>query len=598
MAFDKRNPMTRHRPSNARPFALSGWSLQRKLVLAFWLVSVIPTMIAAELAATTLSQIFDSNVRIWLQESTKIVEDEIGEILRDNARAAQLFLRYRRPPIDQLSGQNDKLTADIADAIGIDVVALVRNSDHKVLFSTASDDIVRQISLAPKAVLQTLQVGGIATGTVVSTFETEQAGVEYKLLVATYLDRNFLTSVAEVHSLDLRLYLAKANDFAEVFSSQRFEDHPSAVPEKIEQILRATREPTEQFTNRYSGIYRPIFNEEGELQGVIFSGLLRHSSLLGLVNQSNLFILIFLLSSAASLTVGWLVSQRLTKPLRGLSNGVQAVIAGDYRQRLPVTGGDELAELSSTFNHMSERLGELQHLESQLRRRDRLHALGEVAMGLAHEIRNPLGIIKTATQLLHRRADLPESDKRHLEYVVSEVSRINDLITDFLDFAKPSAPMRSTQSARPLVDELAGFCAPELASHHIDVRIDDQAPGATVYADARQLKQAGLNLIVNAIDAMPGGGHLTLGISRDGPYTVISISDTGEGIEPDMLERIFTPFVTTKASGTGLGLAKVFSIMESHDGRIECVSEKQAGATFSLYIPANGADFDEGSDDT
>ena len=89
--------MIKNRPATARPFALSGWSLQRKLVLAFWLVSVIPTMIAAELAATTLSQIFDSNVRIWLQESTQIVEDEITEIRRDNARAAQLFLRYTRP---------------------------------------------------------------------------------------------------------------------------------------------------------------------------------------------------------------------------------------------------------------------------------------------------------------------------------------------------------------------------------------------------------------------------------------------------------------------------------------------------------------------
>jgi signal transduction histidine kinase len=137
-------------------------------------------------------------------------------------------------------------------------------------------------------------------------------------------------------------------------------------------------------------------------------------------------------------------------------------------------------------------------------------------MGLAHEIRNPLGIIKTATQLLHRRADLPESDKRHLEYVVSEVSRINDLITDFLDFAKPSAPMRSTQSARPLVDELAGFCAPAGQPPHRRAH-RRSGPGATVYADARQLKQAGLNLIVNAIDAMPDGGHLTLGISRDGP---------------------------------------------------------------------------------
>jgi signal transduction histidine kinase len=142
-----------------------------------------------------------------------------------------------------------------------------------------------------------------------------------------------------------------------------------------------------------------------------------------------------------------------------------------------------------------------------------------------------------------------------------------------------------------------GFCAPELANHQIDAHIDDQAPGATLYVDARQLKQAGLNLIVNAIDAMPDGGHLTLAISSDPPYTVISIRDTGPGIEPDMLERIFTPFVTTKASGTGLGLAKVYSIMESHDGRIECSSGKNAGATFSLYIPGNGDESDEASDD-
>ncbi|MFW0757970.1 ATP-binding protein [Pseudomonas sp. H11T01] len=584
-----------HRPP--RPFAISHWSLQRKLVLAFWLVSVIPTMIAAELAAATLSQIFDSNVRIWLQESTKIVEDEISEIQRENARVAQLFLRYTRPPTDRSAAKHGKMTVDIADSMGIDVVALIRASDHKVVFSTVSDDIVGQISTAPNAVLQTLQVGGVTTGAVVSTFETTQAGVDYQLLIVTYLDSSFLTSVAEVHSLDLRLYLSKAGEFSEVFASQRFEDHPAQVPHNVEEILRTTKQPSEQFTNRYSGLYRPIFNDGGDLQGVIFSGLLRHSSLVGLVNQSDLFILIFLLSSAASLCVGWLVSQRLTRPLRDLSKGVRAVIAGDYQQRVVVTGGDELAELSSTFNHMTARLGELQNLEAQLRRRDRLHALGEVAMGLAHEIRNPLGIIKTATQLLHRRADLPENDKRHLEYVVSEVSRINDLITEFLDFAKPSAPMRSTQPARPLVEELIGFCAPELATHNIDARIDDQAPGATVHADARQLKQACLNLILNAIDAMPEGGRLTLGIGKDQEETIISVSDTGQGIEPDMLERIFTPFVTTKATGTGLGLAKVFSIMENHDGHVECVSEKDAGATFSLYIPANGEDSGEDNDD-
>ena len=573
-----------------QPFKVSRWSVQRKLVLAFWLVSVIPTMIAAELAATTLSQIFDSNVRVWLQESTKIVKDEISEILADNARVAKLFLQYTHPQTDRTVIRHERLTADIADALGIDVVALIRDSDHKVVFSTASDNIVDQISLAPNAVLQTIKVGEVPTGTVVSTFPTTQDGVDYQLLVATYMDSSFLTSVAEVHSLDLRLYLHNPSGFAEIFSSQRFEDRQPTVPQAIEQTLRDTKLPSEQFTSRYSGLYWPILNDTGELQGVIYSGLLRHTSLVGLVNQTNLFVLIFLLGSVLSLTVGWLVSERLTRPLRALSEGVRAVTAGDYNQRVAVSGNDELAELSSTFNHMTVRLGQLHHLEAQLRRRDRLHALGEVAMGLAHEIRNPLGIIKTATQLLHRRADLGDNDKRHLEYVVSEVTRINDLITEFLDFAKPSAPVRCVQPARPLVEDILGFCKPELESHRVEARIDDQAPGATLYADARQLKQACLNLIINAIDAMPDGGHLTVGIAQEDDYTVISITDTGEGIAPDMMERIFTPFVTTKASGTGLGLAKVFSIMDSHDGRIECVSDKGAGATFNLYIPAHGGD--------
>ena len=573
-----------------QPFKVSRWTVQRKLVLAFWLVSVIPTMIAAELAATTLSQIFDSNVRVWLQESTKIVKDEISEILADNARVAKLFLQYTHPQTDRTVIRHERLTADIADALGIDVVALIRDSDHKVVFSTASDNIVDQISLAPNAVLQTIKVGEVPTGTVVSTFPTTQDGVDYQLLVATYMDSSFLTSVAEVHSLDLRLYLHNPSGFAEIFSSQRFEDRQPTVPQAIEQTLRDTKLPSEQFTSRYSGLYWPILNDTGELQGVIYSGLLRHTSLVGLVNQTNLFVLIFLLGSVLSLTVGWLVSERLTRPLRALSEGVRAVTAGDYNQRVAVSGNDELAELSSTFNHMTVRLGQLHHLEAQLRRRDRLHALGEVAMGLAHEIRNPLGLIKTATQLLHRRADLGDNDKRHLEYVVSEVTRINDLITEFLDFAKPRAPVRCVQPARPLVEDILGFCKPELESHRVEARIDDQAPDATLYADARQLKQACLNLIINAIDAMPDGGHLTVGIAQEDDYTVISITDTGEGIAPDMMERIFTPFVTTKASGTGLGLAKVFSIMDSHDGRIECVSDKGAGATFNLYIPAHGGD--------
>lgn len=567
-------------------FSLSRWSVQRKLVLAFWLVSVIPTMIAAELAATTLSQIFENNVRIWLKESTKIVQDEISEILRSNARVSQLFLQNTRPSSPS-SARHNKLTSDLASAMGMDVVALIRSTDHKIVFSTVADNIIEQISLAPNAVMQTIHNGGVFTGIVISTYQSIQDGVDYELLIGTYLDSRFLTSVGDVHSLDLRLYMNNASGFSEIYSSQRFDNLPTVVPRDIEQILRETKEPSEQSTPQYSGVYSPIFNDAGELQGIIFSGLQRHATLVGMVNQTNLFLLILLFGSVLSLSVGWLISQRLTRPLRGLSEGVRAVTAGDYRQRVEVIGSDELAELSVTFNHMTERLKQLQHLEAQLRRRDRLHTLGEVAMGLAHEIRNPLGIIKTATQLLHRRASLPETDMRHLEYVISEVTRINDLITEFLDFAKPSAPIRCTQLARPLLEDLLGFCAPELSTHNIDAVVIEHDADATIYADARQLTQACLNLVLNAIDAMPTGGRLTIGIASSEDTTIISIADTGHGVETDMIERIFSPFVTTKASGTGLGLAKVFSIMENHDGRVECVSTIGQGATFNLYLPAH-----------
>ena len=166
----------------------------------------------------------------------------------------------------------------------INVVALIRSSDHKVVFSTASEAIVDQISMAPNAVLQTIDVGGVPTGTVVSIFPTTQDGEAYQLLVATYMDNSFLTSVADVHSLDLRLYLASGNGYSEIFSSQHFDDRELQVPTAIEQILRETKQPSEQFTTRYSGLYWPILNGTGELQGVIYSGLLRHTSLVGLVN--------------------------------------------------------------------------------------------------------------------------------------------------------------------------------------------------------------------------------------------------------------------------------------------------------------------------
>jgi signal transduction histidine kinase len=268
-----------------------------------------------------------------------------------------------------------------------------------------------------------------------------------------------------------------------------------------------------------------------------------------------------------------------------LATGVRAITAGDFGQRVGVQGQDEVAELATAFNVMAMRLGQLHELEAQLRRRDRLSALGEVAVGIAHEVRNPLGIIKTSTELVQKKAALPHSEAKLLNYVIDEVHRIDNLIKEFLAFAKPTPPVLKPMRPREAVERVARFAEPELQRRNIALHIVNRAPEAIVEGDENQIFQACLNLILNAADAMPGGGSLTIAFREDGEQLCIDFTDTGHGISVELQERIFNPFFTTKEKGTGLGLAKVFAVMESHRGRVELKSAPGEGATFTLIMP-------------
>ncbi|MEJ0069467.1 MAG: ATP-binding protein [Pseudomonadota bacterium] len=285
------------------------------------------------------------------------------------------------------------------------------------------------------------------------------------------------------------------------------------------------------------------------------------------------------------MAAGVLVARRLTRPLRSLAGGVQAIAAGDYGQRVEAQGNDEVADLAIAFNRMAARLEDLHSLEAQLRRRDRLSALGEVAVGIAHEVRNPLGVISTSAELVKKRGELSPSDVKLLGYVIDEVRRINNLITEFLSFAKPNPPMLVPLKPIDVIKRVAEFCEPELSRHGIALTIEDEAPGALIDGDQDQLYQVSLNLILNAIDAMADGGGLIIRLFRTGGQLMIAFRDTGPGVPPDLQERVFNPFFTTKPNGTGLGLAKAYTILESHHGRIECSSPPGGGATFMLMLP-------------
>ena len=305
-----------------------------------------------------------------------------------------------------------------------------------------------------------------------------------------------------------------------------------------------------------------------------------------IAGSNRLLWIIFATGMGLAVVTGIGLSSLVTRRVNRLAKGVSAVAGGDFAQEVPVEGNDELDRLMIAFNAMAAQLQDYRQLQARLRRKERFATLGEVAAGFAHEVRNPLGIIKTTAELVGRKPDLTEADRRRLGYVADEVRRIDRLIRDFLVFARP-AQRTSTVTAASLLERVLGTCGDEIARRNVAVDVKDASNGALLTVDLDQMAQAFLNLVLNALDAMgERGGSLFIEIAppRAGNLT-LSLRDTGPGIPPELLERIFDPFMTTKAHGTGLGLATVFAIVEGHGGWIEARNLTDGGALFELTLP-------------
>ena len=225
-------------------------------------------------------------------------------------------------------------------------------------------------------------------------------------------------------------------------------------------------------------------------------------------------------------------------------------------------------------------------LQQQLRRSERLSALGNLAAGMAHEIRNPLSSIKGFATFLLGKVD-KEHDAHAAQMLIQEVDRLNRVVSGLLEFARPDDIRLAPTALAPVVQHALKLCASDAASSDIAVRFTHAPDVPLIAADADKLTQALLNLFLNAIQAMDKGGALDISSSRDQSTgnVLLRIADTGKGIAPEMLGAIFDPYVTSRASGTGLGLAIVHRIVEQHGGVIRVESDVGKGSVFFLYLP-------------
>jgi two-component system sensor histidine kinase HydH len=240
--------------------------------------------------------------------------------------------------------------------------------------------------------------------------------------------------------------------------------------------------------------------------------------------------------------------------------------------------------LERSYDTLREQADQIIEIEEQLRRADRLSALGELSAGMAHEIRNPLGSIKGTAEIL--RDGVPPDDPKleFAEILIREVDRLNGVLEDFLRFASPTPVEHGHFFLGKVVGDVLDLTRQQASRSHIKVHValddDIEMPG-----QGEQIKQVLLNLVLNALQAMSEGGILEVSSKNLQHEVHIKVSDNGPGIAPEDRERIFNPFVTTRDSGTGLGLAITQRIVHAHDGHIVLDSIPGKGASFTVCLP-------------
>jgi signal transduction histidine kinase len=221
--------------------------------------------------------------------------------------------------------------------------------------------------------------------------------------------------------------------------------------------------------------------------------------------------------------------------------------------------------------------------------RERLAAIGELSAVVAHEVRNPLGVLFNSLGAFRKLLgdDVRDAASTLLQIMEEEAARLNHIVRDLLDFARPTHPTLHRERLDQVLDEAVEAALGESAQHIEVVREIADLP--LVPMDARLVRQALLNVATNAVHAMPDGGRITLRLALDGatgvPMVKVAIEDTGPGIAPEVAARIFEPFFTTRATGTGLGLAVVKRIVDSHHGKVRVDTAQGQGTTFTLWLP-------------
>lgn len=347
----------------------------------------------------------------------------------------------------------------------------------------------------------------------------------------------------------------------------------------------------------YITAYEPIRDPDNQIIGALYVGLLEAPYTRMLRGIVSVFLPMMAVTTFASLILLFFMTRHILWPIDRIIAMSRKIIAGDISARTGIRPKGEMGLLCQAVDRMADAIEEReeqlkQTTRQQIGQSEKLASIGRLAAGVAHEINNPLTGVLTFSSLMRQKANMDEQDIQDLDLIVRETTRVREIVRGLLDFARESPSIKQPLNINEVIANTMRLVRSqkEFRNIRIEESLAEEIP--PIRGDKNQLQQVLLNLSMNACEAMPGGGTLTLSTAmRDGKL-VITLSDTGHGIKKEHKENIFEPFFTTKpvGKGTGLGLSVSYGIIQQHGGSIDFESEEGKGTTFTVILPPDSGE--------
>ena len=276
------------------------------------------------------------------------------------------------------------------------------------------------------------------------------------------------------------------------------------------------------------------------------------------------------------------IGKNLTEPIKDLVGFTAKVAEGNLDEQCEIKTHDEIGDLALAFNQMTRNL---QRSRDKLIQAERLATAGKMSASFAHEIRNPLSSMRMLSQLLMQKQEMAAEHRQSLQYILEEIERIDTIVKGLMDFARPSTLNLAQQPLEPTLQAVLSLMEANLTHHQIQLVLESAPDLPDFQFDSDKIKQAFMNVLLNAMEAMPQGGTLTVATLKLEDGVSIKVADMGVGIPETDIEHLFEPFFSRKDKGTGLGLANVKRILEEHGGTVEIESTLGKGTTVSMWLP-------------